>query len=110
MKQLRITGYALLLGFFGIVTDAHPEEDVEEAKTLTISKHGERVDLAEHLVKGKYTIFEFYADWSPECQKYGRQIAAEVKRGDGMVLRRINIRSWGAPVEPEQPHWLSQRG
>lgn len=35
---------------------------VSKKKIMTISR-GEEVDLERYLVPGKYTVFEFYADW-----------------------------------------------
>ena len=33
-----------------------------EEKVTTVS-HGDEVDITTHLVAGKYTIVEYYADW-----------------------------------------------
>lgn len=32
-------------------------------KKITLISKGKKVDVRKHLVKGRYTIIEFYADW-----------------------------------------------
>jgi hypothetical protein len=43
-------------------TDLVIESDTEYVAEAKISS-GERVNLKEHLVPGRYTVFLFYADW-----------------------------------------------
>ena len=65
MKPLPVTAYAILVGLSGLASDALPGARADESnKIRTITLRGERVDLEGYLVKGKHTLFEFYADWS----------------------------------------------
>ena len=99
MRLLPVIAYAFLLGLFGMVTDALPGVRADDSnKIRTIVRRGERVALEGFLLKGKYTLFEFYADWSPAWKKMAPEVEAKIKSGDDVVLRRINVRSWNSPV------------
>ncbi len=99
MRLLPVTVYAFLLGLFGTVNGALPGVRADDSnKIRTIVTRGERVDLKGYLLKGKYTLFEFYADWSPAWKKMKPELEAKIKSGDDVVLRRINVRSWTSPV------------
>ena len=99
MRLLPLIAYAFLLGLFGMVTDALPGVRADESnKIRTIVRRGERVALEGYVLKGKYTLFEFYADWSPAWKKMAPEVEAKIKSGDDVVLRRINVRSWSSPV------------
>ena len=76
MKPLPVIAYAFLLGLYGTVTDALPGARADDSnKIRTIVRRGERVVLEGYLLKGKYTLFEFYADW-PRGSSAGRSLAA----------------------------------
>ena len=99
MRLLPVTVYAFLLGLFGTVNGALPGVRADDSnKIRTIVTRGERVDLKGYLLKGKYTLFEFYADWSPAWKKMAPEIEAKIKSADDVVLRRINVRTWTSPV------------
>ena len=99
MRLPPVTVCASLLGLFGTVNGALPGVRADDTnKIRTIVRRGERVVLEGYLLKGKYTLFEFYADWSPAWKKLTPKLEAEIKGGDDVVLRRINVRSWSSPV------------
>lgn len=72
---------------------AAPEADVR------IISRGEEVDLEPHAVRGKYTVFDFYAAWCPPCRVLSpaleRLAAAQVER---LAVRKIDIVDWTMPV------------
>jgi len=60
--------FALLLLPTGCTSGDQPSgEDPTSAKKTSLSypviSQGEKVDLADHAVKGKHTVFKFTADW-----------------------------------------------
>jgi thiol-disulfide isomerase/thioredoxin len=65
---------------------------VEDDVVQTIS-HGAAINEREHLVRGKYTVFEFYADWCGSCDRWGPKFEAAIRKRSDMVLRRIDINS-----------------
>jgi thiol-disulfide isomerase/thioredoxin len=67
-----------------------------DVKVIT---HGEKVELAEHTVAGKYTVFDFYAPWCPPCRVLGpalERLAA--RRPESLAVRKIDIVDWTMPV------------
>jgi thiol-disulfide isomerase/thioredoxin len=83
---------------------AAAENHEKGLKPLVIS-NGQRVKLADYLVPGKTTVFDFYSDYCPTC----RSIAGDIEklhegRGDiAVVLVNINrpgvkTIDWQSPV------------
>lgn len=99
MKSLVTAGQVMQFSIVCAVLGTAPGLSADDDNRIrTIVRRGERVVLEGYLLKGKYTLFEFYADWSPAWKKMGPEIEAQVKRSDEVVLRRINVRSWTSPV------------
>jgi thiol-disulfide isomerase/thioredoxin len=73
-----------------------PESPVADMQIIT---HGEKVELADHLARGKYTVFDFYAPWCPPCRALSpvleRLAAHETSR---LALRKVDIVDWTMPV------------
>lgn len=70
------------------------------ADVAWLSRRGEDVpSLDEHVVRGKVTVFEFYADWCAACRKVDGYIYKRIADGDTtLAYRKINIVSWESPV------------
>jgi thioredoxin 1 len=67
-----------------------------EIPTIT---HGERVDLHDHLVEGKYVLFDFYADWCGPCRALEPEINRLAARyEDQLVVRKVDIIDWKSAV------------
>ena len=84
-------GYAV---FRGSVREA--AEDLK-GDVRTISK-GEPVDLDANAVKGKYTIYDFYADWCAPCRMLDPQLRSLAAAHDNVAIRKIDIVDWTSPV------------
>jgi thiol-disulfide isomerase/thioredoxin len=69
------------------------EEEVARLDVRTIS-HGEAVRLEEHLVAGKVTIFDYYADWCGPCLLLGRDLERLLASRSDLALRKIDIMNW----------------
>ena len=63
----------------------------------TISKGGE-VRLEEHLVAGKFTMFDFYADWCTICREIGPQLDRLAGESDWVAIRKIDVVDWTSDV------------
>ena len=55
-------------------------------------------DLAPHAVPGKFTVFEFYADWCAACRKIDLEMHKRLARGDAVAFRKLNVGGWDSPL------------
>ncbi len=87
--------------------ECHPDLTFEPLPVLDaaadiqwLSREGEDVpDLAPHAVKGKVTVFDFYADWCASCRKVDGYVYRRLAEGDPtLAVRKINIVTWETPV------------
>lgn len=71
-----------------------------DADIAWLSREGEDVpDLTAHAVKGKVTVFDFYADWCAACRKVDGHVFKRLAGDDRSVAyRKINVVSWETPV------------
>ncbi len=79
---------------------APSEVDIAPADSgdvVTLAK-GDEVDLVANLVPGKYTIYDFYADWCPPCRALDVEFRAMASRHENLAVRRIDIIDWTTPV------------
>jgi thioredoxin-like negative regulator of GroEL len=75
------------------------EEKPVAGADVKVIAHGEKVDLAAHLVTGKNTVFDFYAPWCPPCRVLGpalERLAAA--QPDRLAVRKVDIVDWTTPV------------
>ena len=68
---------------------------------LTISR-GEPFNLRDHLVPGKYTLFDYYADWCPPCRELEPRIENLARRHPNLAVRKVDIVDWNHPVAEQQ--------
>jgi len=81
------------LGAYALNRTPPPGPDV------AIIAHGERIDLAQHAVPGKYTVFDFYAVWCPPCRALSpalEKLAAHNRQA--LAIRKVDIVDWTMPV------------
>lgn len=72
--------------------EATPDE-VASLDMTTIAT-GTEVTLEDHLVKGKFTIFDYYADWCGPCLKLAKKIERYALTRDDLAIRKIDIVNW----------------
>lgn len=94
-----------------------PPEEPSTAARKTIS-HGEEVDLEDHLVAGKITIFDFYSDYCPPCHIESQRLEELVKRREDIAVVKVDINrpgrtgiDWESPVARQHslhsiPHFI----
>lgn len=69
------------------------------ADVKKISEKGEDVpSLEAHVVPGKVTVFDFYADWCAPCRSIDAHMYEVVNTRSDVALRKINVVSWETPV------------
>ncbi len=71
-----------------------------EADIKVISNAGEDVVALEpHAVKGKITVFDFYADWCAACRKVDGYVYKRIAGGDDkLAYRKLNVVDWDSPI------------
>lgn len=60
---------------------------------------GEEVRLESHLVAGKFTLVDFYADWCGPCKQLEPALEQLLKeQGHQVALLKVDIVDWNTPV------------
>jgi thioredoxin 1 len=56
------------------------------------------VKLEDHLVRGKVTVVDFYADWCGPCRALSPHLEDMAANDSEIALVKINIIDWRSPV------------
>jgi thiol-disulfide isomerase/thioredoxin len=92
---VRALGLSLHL-VVGLLLTLAPVVDAADVRTIT---HGREVELVDHLVPGKYVIFDFYADWCGPCRALEpRLLDLAGRHEDRLAVRKIDIINWDSAV------------
>ena len=71
----------------------HPDGlDVE------LISRGKSVDLDRHIVPGKVTVFDFYADWCGPCRQVAEAMNEIMASESRVALRKVDIIDWDTAV------------
>ena len=69
------------------------------ADLAEIAHAGEDIpSLEEHAVKGKVTLFDFYAVWCGPCRTLDKYVFEMLGHRKDVALRKLNIVSWETPL------------
>ncbi len=71
----------------------------EKADLVEIAHEGEDVPALEaHAVKGKVTLFDFYAVWCAPCRKIDAHVFGLLEKREDLALRKLDVVSWETPL------------
>jgi thiol-disulfide isomerase/thioredoxin len=87
---------AAVVGLWPPEAQRHGQD--EPAGDVQVVARGGEVALAEHLVAGKFTLIDFYADWCPNCRRLNPIVEEIAARTPALAVRKINVLSWDSPV------------
>ena len=81
---------------------AAPAAYSKDADVKVLSKKGESIgSLKRHLVPGKYTVFDVYADWCAPCQRVDRKLREITATRRDVAVRKLNIVDFNTPLVRE---------
>lgn len=80
-------------------TQAHapvvPPSAVPDVQEISRGTH---VELSEHLVAGKVTVFDFHAQWCKPCKEVDRHLAQVLATRGDVAVRKIDVVDWDSEV------------
>ena len=65
---------------------------------IKVASSGEAIDVKSHLAKGKFTIFDFWAEWCGPCHVLTPKIEKLVQQNANVALRTIDLKHWDSPA------------
>jgi len=95
--MLVIVGAGVLLGY-GAWMATQTQADVPDKGDVLVASKGEAFDSKAFLAPGKYTIFDFYADWCPPCRALDPKLRRLAADRDDVALRKVDIIDWSSAV------------
>ena len=90
-------------GMYRMLAPGTPAEPVPAGPgDIRVISRGEPFHLRDHLVPGKYTLFDYYADWCPPCREIAPRVEEMARRHPDLAVRKIDIVDWSRPVAEQQ--------
>ncbi|HEX6159465.1 MAG TPA: thioredoxin domain-containing protein [Thermoanaerobaculia bacterium] len=65
---------------------------------IRVASRGEAFDVRKNLARGKYTIFDFWAEWCGPCHVLTPKIERLVVERADVALRTIDLKQWDSPA------------
>jgi thioredoxin 1 len=61
---------------------------------IQVASRGEAFDVRKHLARGKYTIFDFWAEWCGPCHVLTPKLERLTLERANVALRTIDLKQW----------------
>jgi thioredoxin 1 len=65
---------------------------------IRVASQGEAFDVRKHLARGKYTVFDFWAEWCGPCHVLTPKIERLVQERGNVALRTVDLKQWDSPA------------
>ena len=70
-----------------------------QAAAIPVVSRGEAVRLEDHLVAGRWVLFDFSAQWCSACRQLEPRLERLARRGEATVaVRKVDVVSWESEV------------
>ena len=109
MNRVKAVGMTLALvaaigglGLFGACGTQSAGQGTAPGGDIRVVSKGEPLNLRDYLVPGKYTLFDYYADWCPPCRRLSPRLEELARQHANLALRKVDIVSWSHPVARQQ--------
>ena len=71
----------------------------KDADVVVLSQKGESIgSLKKHLVPGKYTVFDVYADWCGPCHLVDKKLRQIMATRSDIAVRKLNLVDFNRPL------------
>ena len=70
----------------------------ESLDVKIIVEDGSAVELRDHLVMGKVTVVDFFAEWCGPCRKIDELMEDVLLHNPDVAFRKVNIVDWDSPA------------
>ena len=78
---------------------SHPSQSQAfKGENVEVISRGLLVDLIDHLVYGKYTVFMFYADWCAPCKPVKSELEQKANSLGTFSLKELDVLTWDNPL------------
>jgi thiol-disulfide isomerase/thioredoxin len=109
-KVVSSLGYQTVVGA-GKGSYGGETEFTQKSDLKILTSTGEDLELKDHLVAGKVTVFDFFAVWCGPCKQVDKAMAEILAGAPDVAYRKINIVDWKSAVSkrylgkvPELPY------
>ncbi|MCI0658085.1 MAG: thioredoxin family protein [Acidobacteria bacterium] len=99
---LALVAAAAGLGLLGACGSQSVGQGTAPGGDIQVVSKGEPLNLRDYLVTGKYTLFDYYADWCPPCRRLSPRLEELARQHANLALRKVDIVSWSHPVARQQ--------
>ena len=101
-RAFTLIAAASALGLLGACAPHSAGRGTAQGGDIQVVSKGEPINLRDYLVAGKYTLFDYYADWCPPCRRLSPRLEELARQHANLALRKIDIVSWSHPVAGQQ--------